>query len=93
MGPNVATPELFAKALFTDTSSWTVIDRGPFEALLPITDVLDNMLCHFDPSSAGKTQLEVRERERGCPLSFFSRKNTKKKKKKGGGGNNNGPSM
>lgn len=37
MGPNVATPELFAKALFTDTSSWTVIDRGPFEALLPIT--------------------------------------------------------
>lgn len=37
MGPNVATPELFAEALFTDTSSWTVIDRGPFEALLPIT--------------------------------------------------------
>lgn len=37
MGSNVATPELFAEALFTDTSSWTVIDRGPFEALLPIT--------------------------------------------------------
>lgn len=37
MGPNVATPELFAEALFTDTSTWTVIDRGPFEALLPIT--------------------------------------------------------
>lgn len=37
MGPNVATPELFAEALFTDTSSWTVIDRGPFEALQPIT--------------------------------------------------------
>lgn len=33
----MATPELFAEALFTDTSSWTVIDRGPFEALLPIT--------------------------------------------------------
>ncbi|CAN0214477.1 unnamed protein product, partial [Laminaria digitata] len=48
MGPNVATPELFAEALFTDTSSWTVIDRGPFEALLPITRVLENMLCYFD---------------------------------------------
>lgn len=63
MGPNVATPELFAEALFTDTSSWTVIDRGPLEALLPITHVLENMLSYFDPSSAGKTQLEVR----ACP--------------------------
>lgn len=59
MGPNVATPELFAEALFTDTSSWTVIDRGPFEALLPITHVLENMLDSFDPSSVGKMQLEV----------------------------------
>ncbi len=60
MGPNVATPELFAKALFTDTSSWTVIDRGPMEALLPITSVLENMLDTFDPASPGKTKLEVR---------------------------------
>lgn len=61
MGPNVATPELFAEALFTDNSSWTVIDRGPFEALLPITDVMDNMLTSFDVDSPGKTQLEVRQ--------------------------------
>lgn len=61
MGPNVATPELFAKALFTDTSSWTVIDRGPMEALLPITSVLENMLDTFDPASPGKTKLEVSE--------------------------------
>lgn len=59
MGPNVATPELFAEALLTDTSSWTVIDRGPFEALLPITHVVENMIGSFDPSSAGRTQLEV----------------------------------
>lgn len=63
MGPNVATPELFAEALFTDTSSWTVIDRGPFEALLPITQVLENTLSLFDASSPGKTQLEVRPME------------------------------
>ncbi|CAM9343925.1 unnamed protein product, partial [Scytosiphon promiscuus] len=60
MGPNVATPELFAEALFTDTSSWTVIDRGPFEALVPITSVLENMLDTFDPSSPGKSKLEAR---------------------------------
>ncbi|CBJ28670.1 conserved unknown protein [Ectocarpus siliculosus] len=59
MGPNVATPELFAEALFTDTSSWTVIDRGPFEALLPVTAVLENMLVNFDPASPSKTKLEV----------------------------------
>lgn len=59
MGPNVATPELFAEALFTDTSSWTVIDRGPMEALLPITSVLENMVDTFDPASPGKTKLEV----------------------------------
>ncbi|CAB1101350.1 unnamed protein product [Ectocarpus sp. CCAP 1310/34] len=58
MGPNVATPELFAEALFTDTSSWTVIDRGPFEALVPITVVLENMLVNFDPASPSKTKLE-----------------------------------
>ncbi|CAM9538820.1 unnamed protein product, partial [Ectocarpus sp. 13 AM-2016] len=58
MGPNVATPELFAEALFTDTSSWTVIDRGPMEALLPITSVLENMVDTFDPASPGKTKLE-----------------------------------
>eukprot|EP00752_Nemacystus_decipiens_P002572 g2410.t1 len=58
MGPNVATPELFADALFTDTSSWTVIDRGPFEALLPITVVLEHMVADFDPASPGKTKLE-----------------------------------
>lgn len=57
----MATPELFAEALFTDTSSWAVIDRGPFEALLPITHVLENMLRSFDPASPGKTQLEVSE--------------------------------
>ncbi|CAM9588528.1 unnamed protein product [Hapterophycus canaliculatus] len=60
MGPNVATPELFAEALFTDTSSWTVIDRGPFEALVPISSVLENMLDTFDPSSPGKSKLEAR---------------------------------
>lgn len=59
MGPTVSTPELFAEALFTDTSSWTVIDRGPFEALVPVTHVLNNMLSSFDPRSPGKLQLEV----------------------------------
>eukprot|EP00903_Cladosiphon_okamuranus_P010618 g10041.t1 len=58
MGPNVATPELFAEALFTDTSSWTVIDRGPFEALLPITVVIEKMVADFDPASPGKAKLE-----------------------------------
>lgn len=61
MGPNVATPELFAEKLFTDSTSWTVIDRGPFEALVPITQVMETMLPSFDAASASKRQLEVRE--------------------------------
>lgn len=60
MGPNVATPDLFAEALFGDTSTWTVIDRGPFEALVPITEVMENMLSYFDVDSPGKAKLEVR---------------------------------
>lgn len=68
----MATPELFAEALFTDTSSWTVIDRGPFEALLPITHVLENMLRSFDPASPGKTQLEVSECVKGVQIASAS---------------------
>lgn len=64
MGPTAASPELFAEALFTDASSWTVIDRGPFEALVPITEVLDNMLSYFDEDSPGKAKLEVSRGEK-----------------------------
>ena len=42
MGPTAATPEHFVQALSADRSTWRVMDRGPFEALVPITEVIDN---------------------------------------------------
>lgn len=40
VGPNTPTPEAFAEALFTDTSTWAVTDRGRLEAMVPVTKLL-----------------------------------------------------
>lgn len=34
------TPETFAEALFTDTSTWALTDRGRLEAMVPVTVLL-----------------------------------------------------
>ncbi|CAN0487489.1 unnamed protein product, partial [Scytosiphon promiscuus] len=43
-GPRAPTPETFADALFNDNSSWAVTDRGPIEAFVPVTRVLENTI-------------------------------------------------
>eukprot|EP00752_Nemacystus_decipiens_P016983 g15208.t1 len=40
VGPNMPTPETFAEALFTDTSTWALTDRGRLEAMVPVTVLL-----------------------------------------------------
>lgn len=60
MGPNVVTPEMFAQALFEDTSSWTIIDRGPFEALVPIAEVIAD---HAESEESEQLQVKA-----GLPL-------------------------
>ena len=57
-GPRAPTPDTFADALFNDNSSWAVTDRGPIEALVPITRVLENTIEFMGDSNPDKDSLE-----------------------------------
>lgn len=59
-GPRAPTPETFAEALFNDTSSWAVMDRGPMEALVPVTRVIENTMEAMSDDSPDKAKLQVR---------------------------------
>lgn len=58
-GPRAPTPDTFADALFNDNSSWAVTDRGPIEALAPITRVLENTIEFMEDSNPDKDSPEV----------------------------------
>ncbi|CAM9095802.1 unnamed protein product, partial [Laminaria digitata] len=58
-GPRAPTPESFADALFNDNSSWAVTDRGPIEALVSITRVLENTIEFMEDSNPDKDSLET----------------------------------
>lgn len=65
VGPSTPTPEDFAEALFTDTSTWAVTDRGRLEAMVPATDVLQKayrQISAISPPDSNKKKLEVRYR-------------------------------
>ena len=56
VGPNTPTPETFAEALFTDTSTWAVTDRGRLEAMVPVTMLLQQAASQIvaDPNELKK---------------------------------------
>lgn len=58
-GPRAATPDAFVEALFNDNSSWAVTDRGPLEALVPVTRVLENTISLLGSRDTSKGPLEV----------------------------------
>lgn len=60
-GPRAPTPETFADALFNDNSSWAVTDRGPIEAFVPVTRVLENTMDTLKDGSDEKIYLQVKE--------------------------------
>ncbi|CAM9286827.1 unnamed protein product, partial [Laminaria digitata] len=57
-GPRAPTPETFAEALFNDNSSWAVTDRGPIEALVPVTRVLENTIDLLADTHPDKDRLQ-----------------------------------
>ncbi|CAM9439312.1 unnamed protein product [Ectocarpus fasciculatus] len=56
IGPSTPTPESFAEALFTDTSTWAITDRGRLEAMVPVTVVLEKALRQLRAASSGEDQ-------------------------------------
>lgn len=59
-GPRASTPETFADALFNDNSSWAVTDRGPIEALVPVTRVLESTIEFLEDDNEDKDTLQVK---------------------------------
>ncbi|CAM9461459.1 unnamed protein product, partial [Ectocarpus fasciculatus] len=64
IGPSSSTPESFAEALFTDTSTWAITDRGRLEAMVPVTVVLQKAVSHLRASSGADQDPVVKGLER-----------------------------
>lgn len=62
VGPNTPTPETFAEALFADTSTWALTDRGRLEAMVPVTVLLEQAASQIVVLPNSNTDKELKKK-------------------------------